>query len=101
IVTPLGLRRCVTLAEEAILHPAAVGHRDTDDGPVPVSTWALPRSVGPAGAITSSVGDLLTFAAVMLRGGTAPDGTRILSEDAVRTMVTPQYEVADLLPRRS
>lgn len=59
LIAPLGLTATVTLPEEAILHRAAVGH--TQAG-VPVTTWQLPRSVGPAGLITLRAADLLTFA---------------------------------------
>lgn len=99
IIEPLRLDRCVTLPEEAILHPAAVGHRTTDDGPVPVATWGITRSAAPAGLITTSTGDLLTFAAAMLRGGVTADGTRILSAESAAAMATPQYRVTDVLPR--
>ncbi|QTV79595.1 hypothetical protein [Microbacterium sp. NIBRBAC000506063] len=50
LAEPLGLRRTVTLPEEAILHDVAVGHvgeRQEDLRPAPI--WALPRSIGPAG----------------------------------------------------
>ncbi|MFB6726176.1 serine hydrolase domain-containing protein [Kribbella sp. NPDC056345] len=60
LIDPLGLTKTVTLPEEAILHLAAVGHRDVDG--VPVKTWQLPRSIGPAGTIASTAADLLTFA---------------------------------------
>jgi CubicO group peptidase (beta-lactamase class C family) len=59
LVEPLGLRSTVTLPEEAILHRAAVGH--VADG-TPVRTWQLPRSIGPAGLITASGGDVLRYA---------------------------------------
>ena len=41
--TPLGLRSAVTLPEEAILLPAAVGHDDRDGEKVPAAAWQLPR----------------------------------------------------------
>ena len=43
---PLALTKTVTLPEEAILHRTAVGHQVSG---IPVRTWSLPRSVGPAG----------------------------------------------------
>ncbi|GAA1509736.1 serine hydrolase domain-containing protein [Kribbella lupini] len=64
LVEPLGLTATVTLPEEAILHRAAVGHV-AGDGSV-VSTWQLPRSIGPAGTITSTAEDLLKFAQLHL-----------------------------------
>jgi len=60
LIEPLGLTATVTLPEEAILHRAAVGHTRT--GSAPVTTWQLPRSIGPAGLITQRAADLLSFA---------------------------------------
>ncbi|MEU0089162.1 serine hydrolase domain-containing protein [Kribbella sp. NPDC006257] len=67
LIEPLGLRSTVTLPEEAILHRAAVGH--LADG-TPVSTWQLPRSIGPAGLITASAADVLRFARLHLEDTT-------------------------------
>src|ERR1700683_1437225 len=83
----LELNQTVTLPEEAILHRAAVGHHA--DGSV-VSTWSLPRSIGPAGLITATPHDLLTFARFHLDGGAAPNGKRLLSEASVTIMHQPQ-----------
>ncbi|MFC9693125.1 serine hydrolase domain-containing protein [Kribbella sp. NPDC056951] len=60
LIDPLGLKKTVTLPEEAILHRAAVGHKAPEG--TPVETWQLPRSIGPAGLIASTAGDLLAFA---------------------------------------
>jgi CubicO group peptidase (beta-lactamase class C family) len=64
LVEPLGLTATTTLPEEAILHRAAVGHL-ASDGSV-VSTWQLPRSIGPAGTIAATAEDLLKFAQLHL-----------------------------------
>ena len=87
---PLELNQTVTLPEEAILHRAAVGHQA--DGGV-VRTWGLPRSIGPAGLITATPHDLLTFARFHLDGGVAPNGKRLLSEAAVALMQQPQAAI--------
>ncbi|WP_020385975.1 serine hydrolase domain-containing protein [Kribbella catacumbae] len=63
LIEPLGLQQTMTLPEQAILHRNALGH--TADG-VPVKTWNLPRSIGPAGLISASAGDLLRFAQLHL-----------------------------------
>lgn len=63
LIEPLGLNATMTLPEQAILHRNALGH--TADG-VPVKTWNLPRSIGPAGLITASASDLLRFAQLHL-----------------------------------
>ena len=48
--------------------------------------WGLPRSVGPAGLITATPSDLLTFARLHLDGGITADGKRLLSEASVTAM---------------
>jgi len=80
LIEPLGLTRTVTLPEEAILHRAALGHLGTDGSPV--TTWQLPRSIGPAGTITASAGDLLEFARMHL------------TDDRYRAMQEPQVPYA-------
>jgi CubicO group peptidase (beta-lactamase class C family) len=80
---PLSIPQTVTLPEEAILHRAAVGHQRCS---TPVHVWGLPRSVGPAGLITSSAGDLLTFARFHLDGGVTADGKRLLCEASASAM---------------
>jgi CubicO group peptidase (beta-lactamase class C family) len=80
---PLAATQTVTLPEEAILRRAAVGHQRCG---TPVHVWSLPRSMGPAGLITATPGDLLTFARLHLDGGVTADGKRLLSEAAVTAM---------------
>jgi CubicO group peptidase (beta-lactamase class C family) len=89
---PLALTQTVTLPEEAILYRAAVGHHA--DGTA-AHVWGLPRSFGPAGLITATASDLLTFARLHLDGGIAPDGKRLLSEAAVSAMQQPQAAIPD------
>ena len=80
---PLSATQTVTLPEEAILRRAAVGHQRCG---TPVHVWGLPRSIGPAGLITATAGDLLTFARLHLDGGVTADGKRLLSEASVTAM---------------
>ena len=96
LVEPLGLTETVTLPEEAILHRAAVGHRDRPHEGDPVSVWALPRSVGPVGLITASVHDVLSFAQLHLDGGVTSTGTRLLSMESVTAMQQPHVEMPTL-----
>lgn len=88
---PLGLTD--TVPDPAIA-PRAVGHRARPDG-APVAPAAIPRSIGPAGIITSTVRDLLRFAGMHLAGGLALDGTRVLSEHSVRAMRSVQVRLPD------
>jgi CubicO group peptidase (beta-lactamase class C family) len=102
LLSPLGLDSAGTLPEEALLHGAAVGHVvPGGTGTVLVTPrWGLPRSTGPAGLLHSTARDLLAFATMHLDGGTAVDGSRVLSEDGVRAMQEPQVpDLGSLVPR--
>ncbi|WP_279581205.1 hypothetical protein [Fodinicola feengrottensis] len=57
--------------------------------------WCLPRSVGPAGLITTTAADVLAFVRMHLAGGLAADGTRVLSEQAVAAMAAHQVDLPD------
>lgn len=92
---PLGLDHTCTLAEEAILFAAAVGHVDGPDGQQPTPVWDLPRAVGPAGLIKSTVRDVLGFARMHLSGGRAPDGTQVLSAESTEAMTRHEADLPD------
>lgn len=96
LFVPLGLQRTGTLPEEALLFRAAVGHvGEGDDAPQPAPVWGLPRSLGPAGLITSTAAEVLEFARMHLGGGVARDGTRVLQQESVREMTTRQVDLPD------
>ncbi|MFC0071912.1 serine hydrolase, partial [Umezawaea endophytica] len=95
ILAPLGLRRTVTLPEEALLHRTAVGHVDDGGTLTTAPQWGLPRSVGPAGLITSTAADVLGFARLHLTGGLAPDGTRVLAGSSAAAMAEHQVELPE------
>ncbi|MDT0157966.1 serine hydrolase domain-containing protein [Microbacterium sp. ARD32] len=96
---PLGLTDTVTLPEDAILRPVAVGHVDGPDGPdgppQVAPAWMLPRPLGPAGLITSRASDVLAFARMHLAGGVAADGTRVLSDALVADMQALHADVPE------
>jgi dipeptidyl aminopeptidase/acylaminoacyl peptidase/CubicO group peptidase (beta-lactamase class C family) len=87
LYAPLGLTRTATLPEEALLHRTAVGHmQSAGRGPRRTPVWALPRSAGPAGLISSTVGEVLAFVRLHLAGGVAAGGERLLSVESVAEM---------------
>jgi dipeptidyl aminopeptidase/acylaminoacyl peptidase/CubicO group peptidase (beta-lactamase class C family) len=92
---PLGLTHTVTLADDAILHAAAVGHVDAGGQQIVTPQWGLPRAVGPAGLITARAEDVLAFARLHMTGGVAADGTRLLAADTTAEMQAFQAEVPD------
>ncbi|MFI5706424.1 serine hydrolase domain-containing protein [Kribbella sp. NPDC051620] len=96
LIEPLGLRHTVTLPEEALLYRAAVGHQaEGGREPVRAAVWGLPRAIGPAGLITSTVADVLAFARLHLTCGMTSAQTRLLSEEAVSEMAANQVDLPD------
>ncbi len=95
IAAPLGLERVSPSPYEAIRHRAALGHVAGEDGAMkPAPTWALARSNAPAGAMLAMTPtDLLGFVRAHLSGGTAADGTRILSAASVAAMQTREVDL--------
>ncbi len=92
LTSPLPATRTVTLPEEAIMYRAAVGHHGCG---TPVQVWGLPRSVGPAGLITATADDLITFARLHIDGGVTTDGKRLLSEASVAAMQAPYAAIPE------
>ncbi|HXH33673.1 MAG TPA: serine hydrolase [Plantibacter sp.] len=95
LIQPLGLEHTVTLLEDVPRFAAAAGHRP-DGAPAPV--WPITRSMGAAGNIVASIGDLLTFAELGLRLGETADGTRILSRESAVLMQREQIDLTDIYP---
>ncbi len=97
LVKPLNLAGTVMLPEEAILNPVAVGHLPTRDGVEVTSIWALPRAVGPAGGVCSSVADLIAFGRAHLDPDFQTVGeSPLLSDGARRDMQKPQALLYDV-----
>jgi CubicO group peptidase (beta-lactamase class C family) len=93
LFAPLGISGG-TLADQAMLGRAAVGHvEDKGGGPSrPASAWALPYASGPAGATPfMDPAGLVSFARMHLEGGTTEDGTALLSREAVAGMQERRY----------
>jgi dipeptidyl aminopeptidase/acylaminoacyl peptidase/CubicO group peptidase (beta-lactamase class C family) len=88
ILEPLGLKQTTTLPEETALHHFAVGHLGTGAEMKVTPTFLIPRSAGPAGLISASADDVLTFAATFLR----PDGS-LLPVETLEAMLAPQVRM--------
>jgi CubicO group peptidase (beta-lactamase class C family) len=99
LFVPLGLEHSVSFADEAIVHPTAVGHEpDPDDESrrIVATPWGLGRAFGPMGsALVASAGDVLRFVRLHLDGGLAPSGDRLLSEASVAAMQEEQIGLVD------
>lgn len=91
---PLGLQHLCTLPSEAILRRASVGHikpADSDTYTV-APQWSLPRALGPAGLVTTTVGELLTFGRMHLEDGRSATGEQVLAPETVELMRQPHAE---------
>ncbi|MBE8523929.1 beta-lactamase family protein [Amycolatopsis sp. H6(2020)] len=99
LFTPLGLTHAAQSPYEAIRFRAALGHLTPSPGaePEPASTWTLAPSNAPAGSMLAMrPRDLVTFAAMHLRDGEGPDGTRVLGADSARAMRERLVELPEL-----
>ena len=91
LLEPLGLRRTLTSAEDAILWPAAVGHfPDPSTGLVRRTTrYLLPQAMSPAGTtMSATLDDALGFAEMHLGRG-----PRVLSQEAIGQMAAHQVDL--------
>ncbi|MHB8342327.1 MAG: serine hydrolase domain-containing protein [Mycobacteriales bacterium] len=99
IFRPLGLAHTVSFADEAMVHPTAVGHVPDPEDPtrlVVSPTWGLYRCFAPMGtAVIATAGDVLKFAQLHLDGGCSSDGARVLSADSVAAMQHRQIGLVD------
>jgi len=93
---PLGLKRSALFAEELLEHPVALGYRGNPTGSTIERShvWSYPRSQAPSGSLTCcSAGDLVRLAVMLLNGGMSMEGNRVLSDDHVDLMHTPQVRL--------
>ncbi|MFH8975814.1 serine hydrolase domain-containing protein [Streptomyces sp. NPDC017890] len=89
LCAPLGLTGTVTLPEDVLRFRSAMGHLgEPGEDPEPAPSWnMLPRSAGPyGGVLCATAADIARLARMHLDGGTAPDGTRVLSAESVGAM---------------
>jgi CubicO group peptidase (beta-lactamase class C family) len=94
---PMGLTSTNSRHEQVDETRAATGHliRSPDEGPIVTPVDHLPRAFGPGGNITSTTREVLALAHVLLNGGTAPNGQRVLSAEGVREMMRSRVPVPD------
>ena len=87
LLDPLQLSATHYFTDQIIGLNVAASHNVVDGKPV-VDTgfWAFPRSCDPTGALMSSVREQLRYARFHLGDGTAPNGSRLLSPQALQAM---------------
>jgi CubicO group peptidase (beta-lactamase class C family) len=90
VLAPLGTTRSFFEARDTVYYPTAVGHT-TVDGVLRIQyPWQFPRSANPFVGMISWLRDQLRWARFWLGGGTAADGSRLLSPETLTSMTTPQ-----------
>ena len=92
---PLGMDMTFFTPNDVMSRRFSVGHALHDDGRITVSRpWAMPRSAAPAGGMSATVGDQLTWARFHVGDGTAKDGTRVLPAELLARMQEPTVDMA-------
>jgi CubicO group peptidase (beta-lactamase class C family) len=91
VIEPLGLRRSVLSAREAITHRTAIGgFPDGEGGHRPTPRFMFPDGWAAAGTtLVTTVEDTIGFLRMHLGNGTSADGDRILSPASALAMRTP------------
>ncbi|WP_327582199.1 beta-lactamase family protein [Nonomuraea sp. NBC_00507] len=92
LLTPLGATHAALFGEEAVLFRASAGHVGPDAAVYP--RWQMPRSNAPAGStLCLAPRELVAFGRALAAGGLAPNGARLLADESVAAMLTPQVHV--------
>jgi CubicO group peptidase (beta-lactamase class C family) len=87
LLEPLGLAHSRFFSDEIVGFNVAASHDVVDGQPVvKPAFWRMPRSIHPTGGLISSARDQLQYSRFHLGDGTAPDGTRLLSEASLVAM---------------
>ena len=87
LLRPLGLRHSFFFSDEIIGQHVAAPHIPVRGRPVLMpGLWRVPRSINAAGGLMSSAADQLRWARFHLGDGRAPDGTPLLSPEALTAM---------------
>jgi CubicO group peptidase (beta-lactamase class C family) len=89
--TPIGMLNTFgTWGEIGADRSAAIPHDEVQGVLRPVNPSLLPEAANAAGSVWSSVADMSRWAGFLLADGVTADGTRLLSEQAIQEMFTPQ-----------
>jgi CubicO group peptidase (beta-lactamase class C family) len=93
VFAPLQMKRSVTSVDPLPKIDNVATPHDEIDGTVEPVAWRDLDNVAPAGSINSSVREMAAWVELQLDGGRADGGRRVLSEEAVTEMHTPQMVI--------
>lgn len=92
LLDPLGMDMTFFKPNDVMTRRFCCGHEVKDGVTSLARPWGLPRSGAPAGGMSATVGDQLTWAGFHLGDGTAADGTRLLPAELLASMQSPTVE---------
>jgi CubicO group peptidase (beta-lactamase class C family) len=93
ILEPGALARSAVLEADVLYQMVSAGHERSADGRITITdpSLTLSRSMAPSGdSLAMCAGDLARFGMALVSKGRADSGARLLSEDSVRMMLSPQ-----------
>ena len=94
VLEPMGLTNSFFNPGEVITKCFSVGHLASDNGPRIAHPWSIERSGNPQGGIICDIEDLLQYARFHIGDGRASDGTRLLTQESLSYMQTPQVPIS-------
>ena len=94
LLQPLGMTSTFFFANDVMTRRFVVGHNRQEDGTITIARpWAMARGNAPAGGMSATAKDQITWATFHLGDGTAADGTRILAADQLARMQQPTVDM--------
>jgi CubicO group peptidase (beta-lactamase class C family) len=94
LLRPLGMDHSFYLANDVMTHKFAVGHMTNAEGElVLVRPYRESRGMDPAGGMSTTVRDLITWAKFHLGDGRSADGERVLKKETLDSMKQPTVDI--------
>ena len=90
VLTPLGLDQTFFFPNEIMTRRFAAGHSQRADGTIVVTRpWAMSRGSAPAGGMSATTRDMISWALFHLSHGRDRKGTQVVDADLIRRMQEP------------
>ncbi len=96
LFAPLGMTMSFLLPGEIMTHRFVVGHIVTPEATTVATPWPLARSANPAGAVISTVPDMLRYARFHLNRGKTDDGEQLIQPKTIAAMQTKQADAGSM-----
>ena len=94
LLEPIGLKETFFFANDVATRRFAVGHTKHEDGNITIARpFMMARGGNPAGGMAASARDQIGWAKFHLGGGTAPDGTKVVSAETIQLMQQPTFDM--------